>query len=64
MNETSNIVYECKVCEREFKENYFDVEQNKCILHCDKTEENEWYSVNMKKEWNLTKVNLFWQYIQ
>jgi len=31
-----------QVCEKEFDEKYFDVEQNKCILHCEK---DDWYEI-------------------
>ncbi len=40
--------------------------EDKCILHCDKYEYNNWYIVNEKneKEWKKSKVNFFWLSIQ
>ncbi|MBU0631209.1 pentapeptide repeat-containing protein [bacterium] len=57
----------CTVCEQEFKEELsFDTEQSKCILHCDKSEDNGWFHIDSdgKKQWDNRKVNLFWKYIQ
>lgn len=53
----------CSVCDKDFEDKYFDAEQNKCILHCEK---NAWYSLdeNNKKIWDDDKVKLFWKYIQ
>ena len=28
----------CEICNEEFEEQYFDITQNKCILHCEKDE--------------------------
>lgn len=60
--------YICKVCEKHFDKeiNYFDREQNRCILHSNKSETNDWYTVDEldSKNWNFKKVNLFWKYIQ
>jgi hypothetical protein len=55
----------CSVCEKEFENKYFDVKQNKCILHCDKHEENNWFKINKNhnSEWDRDKVILFWQKI-
>lgn len=38
-------------------------QENKCILHCYKNENNGWYTFdkNNKKEWNSEKVKLFWE---
>jgi hypothetical protein len=30
----------CSVCKEKFEEKYFDAEQNKCVLHCHKNENN------------------------
>lgn len=27
----------CSVCDKEFEDKYFDIEQNKCIYHCEKS---------------------------
>ncbi len=56
----------CSVCSNNFEDKYFDAEQNKCILHCDKDENNGWYTLdeNNTKTWNESKVNIFWHYIQ
>lgn len=53
----------CSVCNKEFDDKYFDVEQNKCILHCEKDDKNGWYTFGLdnKKEWNPEKVKLFWE---
>jgi uncharacterized protein YjbI with pentapeptide repeats len=53
----------CSVCNKEFDDKYFDVEQNKCILHCEKDDKNGWYTFGLynKKEWNPEKVKLFWK---
>jgi hypothetical protein len=58
----------CSVCGEEFDEKlekYFDIEQKKCILHCEK-KENDWYviSSNGEKDWNEKKVDQFWHYIR
>jgi len=59
--------HECIVCNQLFEEKYFDFEQQKCILHCDKHEHNSWYvsdpEVNTKK-WNEKKIKKFWGYIK
>ncbi|WP_151901288.1 pentapeptide repeat-containing protein [Sulfurimonas hydrogeniphila] len=57
--------YTCSVCDNLFEEQYFDKEQNKCILHCEKTDKNDWYSINAsnEKEWT-SKIKTFWSYIQ
>ncbi|QOY52297.1 pentapeptide repeat-containing protein [Candidatus Sulfurimonas baltica] len=56
--------YTCSICKDELDENNFDIEQNKCILHCEKTDKNGWYSINSHdKEWT-EKLNTFWLYIQ
>jgi len=55
----------CKVCEKKFEEKNFDVEQNKCILHCEKAEINEWYTdKKYKTHWNPSKINNFWAYLK
>jgi uncharacterized protein YjbI with pentapeptide repeats len=56
----------CSVCEKEFEDKYFDVKQNKCILHCDKHEENNWFKINKNNntEWDTDKVKLFWKKIR
>jgi len=61
-----NKLYKCSVCQNSFEEQYFDIEQNKCILHCDKTEQNGWYSItpSHKKKWNNKKIKTFWRYIK
>jgi len=33
----------CSVCNKDFEDEYFDAEQNKCILHCHKNQKNGWY---------------------
>jgi hypothetical protein len=57
---------QCSVCGEGFQDRDFDTEQNKCILHCEKNEDNGWYTLdeNNKKIWNKSKVNLFWYCIQ
>lgn len=56
----------CSVCEKEFEDSYFEVEQNKCILHCEKNDKNDWYTfgLNNTKNWNSEKVKLFWKEIR
>jgi uncharacterized protein YjbI with pentapeptide repeats len=56
----------CSVCEKEFENKYFDVKQNKCILHCEKDDQNGWYTfgLNNTKDWNSVKVKLFWKEIR
>jgi len=39
----------CSVCDKEFEDEYFDIEQNKCILHCDNKEKD---------------IKLFWKKIR
>jgi len=54
----------CSVCELGFEDEYFDIEQNKCILHCEK---DDWYEIkDNKKDWSKSteKVKLFWEKIQ
>ena len=47
-----------KDCSNECFEN-----ENKCILHCAKTDKNKWYILkNNKKEWDKEKVIYFWEY--
>ncbi|PNV83329.1 MAG: hypothetical protein C0627_05765 [Sulfurimonas sp.] len=55
----------CSVCNKDFEDEYFDVEQNKCILHCEKHEKNYWFAINKnnKIEWHTDKVILFWKKI-
>jgi len=63
--------YKCPICETnksrivKYEKKYFDEGQNKCILHCDKTEKNSWYKINdIEKKWNEEKVKFFWWCIQ
>lgn len=59
--------YNCEVCGIKFNDEEKEVTncKSKCILHCEKTEENGWYKKNLlDKEWNKTKVNKFWKVIQ
>lgn len=43
----------------------FDKKEKKCILHCTKSEKNEWFLVsNNEKNWDMKKVNIFWKCIQ
>lgn len=58
--------HKCSVCNDEFEEKYFDIEQDKCILHCDKNETNGWFKLNHEneKEWNAEKIRNFWGCIQ
>lgn len=53
----------CSVCKKSFEDEYFVLEQNKCILHCEK---DYWFTLNEnnEKEWDEGKVNLFWEKIQ
>ncbi|MGE4419516.1 MAG: pentapeptide repeat-containing protein [Sulfurimonas sp.] len=53
----------CSVCNKDFEDEYFDVEQKRCILHCEK---DDWFTLdeNDKKIWDDDKVKLFWKYIQ
>lgn len=55
----------CSVCKGTFDAKYFDLEQEKCILHCEKTEKNGWYTINTdgQKEWTK-KLKIFWSYIK
>ena len=66
IEEASTIRHTCTVCKKEYDENLFYTEQNKCILHCRKTEDNGWYKLDNQneKDWNIDKVNLFWRYVQ
>lgn len=52
----------CSVCNGKFEEKYFDKEQTKCILHCEK---DSWYEVdnNKQKVWDEQKIELFWKHI-
>ncbi|MGE4472537.1 MAG: pentapeptide repeat-containing protein [Sulfuricurvum sp.] len=63
MEEQQNviIVNKCSVCENEC----FELE-DRCILHCEKNQNNDWYKLNEEnqKEWDERKVNLFWKCIQ
>lgn len=47
------IVHKCSVCENEFEAKYFDIAQNKCLLHCKK---DDWYEIeeneNIKSFYN------------
>jgi len=57
--------YTCSTCENEFEEDYFDNEQNKCILHCTK---DDWFDITntQTKNWNKSKdkISKFWSKIQ
>lgn len=60
----ATIMNKCSVCENEFEDDYFDVVQNKCILHCEK---DDWYVVeNDEKNWSKSdeKIELFWQQVR
>ncbi|MGB5918267.1 hypothetical protein [Arcobacter sp.] len=48
-------------CESEVFEN-----NDKCILHCEKDDTNNWYTKNEdnEKSWNVRKINFFWKKIQ
>ncbi|MBU1643466.1 hypothetical protein KKE54_08900, partial [bacterium] len=52
--------------EKHLDEKHFDVEQDKCILHCDKNENNNWYKLNDGggKEWDPEFVKSFWAEIK
>lgn len=55
---------QCSICSNQFKDEDFDAEQEKCILH---SEKGTWYKiVDGKKDWDssIDKINLFWRYIQ
>ncbi len=41
----------CEICEQEFEEKYFDVTQNKCILHSEKdaSYENDNFDICLHK---------------
>ncbi len=55
----------CSICHEEFEDQYFDEVQNKCILHCDKSNAYGWYDLDgEQKNWDNNKINLFWRYIQ
>lgn len=56
----------CNICNEELEDKYFDTEQNKCILHCEKKQDNGWctFDTDNEKIWNLDKINLFWEFIQ
>ena len=43
----------CSVCEKEFEDKYFDVEQNKCILHCEK---NDWLESDKRIDYFWDKI--------
>ena len=54
----------CSVCNKDFEDKYFDAEQNKCILHCEK---DDWYEMPYAlKNWSKSedKIKLFWQQIR
>ena len=53
----------CSVCNKDFEDEYFDVEQNKCILHCEKHEKNYWFAINKnnKIEWQKDILSCFIQ---
>lgn len=57
--------YQCSICNDKFEEKYFEPEQSKCILHCEKNEDTGWYTESKNgKKWSPEKLNLFWGYIQ
>lgn len=58
--------YECQSCKNHFYEEFFDLEQQKCFLHCDKNENSKWLikNDNNKLIWDLKKIDLFWKLIQ
>lgn len=62
MNENN----ECQSCKNHFDEKYFDLEQQKCFLHCDKDEKTKWLITddNDKLIWDSKKIDLFWKWIQ
>lgn len=51
----------CTVCGEKVDDEYFDIEQEKCILHCEK-QENDWYTINPigEKVWDKVKTENFW----
>jgi uncharacterized protein YjbI with pentapeptide repeats len=65
----------CSVCSEVLEDKYFDKEQNKCILHCEK---DNWYIVingvkdgwsdnkNAEKDWSKSeaKISFFWKKIR
>lgn len=54
----------CNICNRQFKDDFYDKEQGKCILHCEK---DSWYDIlNNEKDWTKSedKIKLFWQQIR
>ena len=58
-------IFTCTICQKKFEEQYFDEKQEKCILHCEK-QENDWYiaSPSGEKDWDKKKIDIFWKYIQ
>ena len=54
----------CSVCSNNSLNNKnLDNEQAKCILHCKKTDKNNWYILNNNtKTWNQKKLIIFWKY--
>lgn len=57
-------VNKCSVCENEFEDKYFNTNQQKCILHCEK---DDWYKIeNGRKDWSKSsdKIELFWQQVR
>ncbi len=66
MEEQQNIIImnECSVCKNKFEDKYFDTDQQKCILHCEK---DDWYVIEEhEKDWSKSIVNieLFWQQVR
>lgn len=54
----------CSVCEDEFENEYFDTDQQKCILHCEKY---DWYIIeDNEKNWSKSndRIELFWQQVR
>jgi uncharacterized protein YjbI with pentapeptide repeats len=57
-------MHKCSVCERDFEDEYFIEHEDKCILHCEKT---DWYNeINGVKDWTSSedKIKLFWKTIR
>ncbi|MEA2017756.1 MAG: hypothetical protein U9N59_04850 [Campylobacterota bacterium] len=54
----------CTVCNSNSLNNKnLNDERNKCILHCKKTDKNNWYTLeNNVKKWNQRKLRAFWKY--
>ncbi len=45
-------MFTCSVCHKEFEDQYFDTEQNKCILHSDKSKSTN----NIENFCNLLEI--------